>query len=360
MRENLPKELDFVREARNAARAERDFVGVRTTLHIPRVVSARRRVLVMEFVRGARVDDLAYLAKYDIDRNKVALELSRIFSRMVYLNGYFHADPHPGNLLIRPRPPISRSHRNFAIVLLDHGLYFDLPDDLRINYARLWLSLMSPATPDVAKERRRLAQLVGNINPDQYYVFETALTGRANMSDSAEEAGGEIHPADFTRASSMLDMGVMTDAEADAIRMAVATHEGILYDVLAVLRRVPRRVLMVFKLNDLTRSLDHALATTHGDIRIFLVAATYCARAVFWDDLSSLAREVRERGVLAPSAVSRYFGILWRYERTWLPLTFYGAMLDTMAWWRKTRAWMSGLWMRGFEGAHMAAAGLAA
>jgi len=91
MRENLPKEMDFVHEAGNAARCAEDFVGVRTALYIPRVLSATKRTMVMEYIEGGRLDDLQYLAREGIDRNKVAVELSRIFSRMVYLNGYFHA-----------------------------------------------------------------------------------------------------------------------------------------------------------------------------------------------------------------------------------------------------------------------------
>ena len=45
----------------------------------------------MEYIEGGRVDDKEYLAEHKIDRNKVALELARIFSRMVHLNGWFHA-----------------------------------------------------------------------------------------------------------------------------------------------------------------------------------------------------------------------------------------------------------------------------
>lgn len=91
MRENLPKEMDFVHEARNAERAAKDFEKFRTSLYIPEVIAATKRVLIMEFIQGGRVDDLEYLADHNIDRNKVSLELSRIFSQMVYLNGWFHA-----------------------------------------------------------------------------------------------------------------------------------------------------------------------------------------------------------------------------------------------------------------------------
>jgi aarF domain-containing kinase len=92
MRENLPKEMDFTLEATNAQRAIRNFEHTpHTSLYIPRVLGAQPRVLVMEFIRGGRVDDLAYLANHDIDRNMVSLELARVFGKMVHLDGFFHA-----------------------------------------------------------------------------------------------------------------------------------------------------------------------------------------------------------------------------------------------------------------------------
>ena len=91
MRVNLPKEMDFVHEANNAARTTADFEGIPTSLYIPKVISATKRVLIMEYINGGRVYDLQYLSEHNIDRNKVALDLSRIFSQMVYLNGWFHA-----------------------------------------------------------------------------------------------------------------------------------------------------------------------------------------------------------------------------------------------------------------------------
>lgn len=83
--------MDFVHEASNAARAVADFKDLRTSLYIPKVIVATKRVLIMEYIQGGRVDDLKYLADWNIDRNKVAIELSRIFTRMVFINGWFHA-----------------------------------------------------------------------------------------------------------------------------------------------------------------------------------------------------------------------------------------------------------------------------
>lgn len=78
----------------------------------------------------------------------------------------FHADPHHGNLLIRPKAPKSSSPFKFDVVLLDHGQYFDIPDDLRVNYARFWLSLIAGNSPDVLAQRRKYARLVANIDDD--------------------------------------------------------------------------------------------------------------------------------------------------------------------------------------------------
>lgn len=83
----------------------------------------------------------------------------------------------------------------------------------------------------------------------QYPVFEAAITGRVALEGSWDDTDG----SDFRRASSVVDMVPQTDEEKDAIRNAVMQKEGVLLSVFDVLRRVPRRILMVLKLNDLTR-----------------------------------------------------------------------------------------------------------
>ncbi|KAH8916969.1 ABC1-domain-containing protein [Atractiella rhizophila] len=245
MEQNLPLEMDFRHEAANAMRCRADFSGMqKTSLVIPEVIWAKKRVMLMEFIKGGRIDDLAYLKQNSIDRNEVAKELTRIFSQMIYLNGFFHADPHGGNLLIRPAKRGSRSPHNFEIVLLDHGLYFDLPEDLRLNYAHLWLSLISPSSPKVTEERKHYAKLVGNITDEMYPVFESAITGRS----SSVNAEG----------SSLIRAGGLDEAEARRMRHAVV-EGGLIGSIFKLLRGVPRRLLMVLKVNDLTRHLDLSL-----------------------------------------------------------------------------------------------------
>jgi aarF domain-containing kinase len=144
----------------------------------------------------------------------------------------------------------------------------------------------------------------------QYPVFEAALTGRAILESSDQP---ELNTTDGTwsRATGLLDIAPQSEAEIDAIRDAVINREGLLMEILDVLRRVPRRVLMVFKLNDLTRSLDAALKTTHSNVRVFLITARYCARAVWIDDRRRIIDQLREDGLMSLGLVWEYFACWW-------------------------------------------------
>lgn len=166
---------------------------------------------------------------------------------MLFIDGCFHGDPHAGNLLIRPltlsKRLKSRSPYNFEIVLLDHGLWFDISKALRTNYARLWLSLLAPKTEKVDADRRKYAELVGNIGPDLFPIFEAAITGRAGLSEEEEQEGGLKGQLDGSL------MGLATQSKEDAQRMRNAfMQEGIISSIFELLRRVPRRLLMVLKI----------------------------------------------------------------------------------------------------------------
>jgi len=79
------------------------------------------------------------------------------------------------------------------------------------------------------------------------------MAGRASLGGLHDEELDPQSETKFRRASSMIDLMPQTDEEMEAIRDAVIASEGLLLSVFDILRRVPRRVLMVLKLNDLTR-----------------------------------------------------------------------------------------------------------
>ena len=115
-----------------------------------------------------------------------------------------------------------------------------MASDLRVNYAKLWLSLISPGSPSVEADRRKYAYLVGNIDDEMYPLFQAAITGRAALDDPYQNRGGE-------KRTSVMQLGESTAAEQRHMRHAIVEQEGLMQSLFELLRRVPRRLLMVLK-----------------------------------------------------------------------------------------------------------------
>jgi ubiquinone biosynthesis protein len=130
----IPMELDFVNEARNCETLARNFAA-RSDVVIPRVYHdlTTRRVLTMELVDGIKITELDAMAAAGIDKHQIAQKLIEIFTEQILRDGFFHADPHPGNILVQPGP---------RIVLLDFGLAKDFPPAFRDAMVRLTFAIL--------------------------------------------------------------------------------------------------------------------------------------------------------------------------------------------------------------------------
>ena len=174
---SLPQELDFTIEGKNAIITKEHFGKIRESpLVIPDVKWSARRILVMEFMSGHRLDDLEYLDSQGIDRDEVSAALARVFNEMIFGDTPLHCDPHGGNLAIRKNA--GRGIHNFDIILYDHGLYRDIPIALRRSYAKLWLAVIASNESDM----RKYSHEVAGINDDQFPLFASAITGRDYMT----------------------------------------------------------------------------------------------------------------------------------------------------------------------------------
>jgi predicted unusual protein kinase regulating ubiquinone biosynthesis (AarF/ABC1/UbiB family) len=144
--ETVPCELDFVNEGRNAERIGGFFAG-RDDLCVPRIhwdVSSER-VLVMDRMDGIKVSDVAALRGAGIDPSSVMRILVEAYCEQVLVHGFFHADPHPGNLLVQPRPQGPR------VVFLDFGLAKQLPEGFRRGVLGLVVALIRGDTGAMAQ-----------------------------------------------------------------------------------------------------------------------------------------------------------------------------------------------------------------
>lgn len=280
---SLPQELNFECEAENSKRTKEYFGSLSQPLPlvIPDVLWAKKRILVMACETGKRLDDLDYMDSQGIDRDEVSATLARIFNEMIFGEGApLHCDPHGGNIAIR-KNDTRRRGPNFDIVLYDHGLYRDIPQDLRRSYAKMWLAVIDG---DMEGMKKYVNEVAG-IGEDKFPLFASAITGRDFMIVSDTNEGGVMKPKEASEQKTM----------------STALQEGLLADLVQMLGQVPRIILLILKTNDLTRSLDESLHTKQGPVRQFLILARYCMRTVFYEQLE----EIKKRGSLywPPNAI---------------------------------------------------------
>ena len=228
MESSLPLELNFTLEGENAMRCKAYFKNIpNTPLLIPDVKWGLRRILVMDYISGHRPDDLAYLDSNGIDRDEVSAALARIFNEMIFGDGApLHCDPHGGNIAIRKNT--ARRKLNFDIILYDHGLYRDIPKQLRRDYAKLWLAVIDADE----KNMRTYAHKVAGITDEQFPLFASAITGR-----------------DYTVVTKSV-VSSRTNQEKEVISGAMG--DGMLQQLVQLLASVPRIILLILKTNDLS------------------------------------------------------------------------------------------------------------
>ncbi len=145
--EHVPRELNFVNEGHNAEAIGRYFKG-RDDVGVPRIhwEFTTRRVLVMEYVDGIKITDLVALREAGLDRARISQLLVEAYCEQILNQGFFHADPHPGNLLVQRLP--SGEPR---LVFLDFGLAKELPPRFRQGAMDFAAALLR-ADPDAMAE----------------------------------------------------------------------------------------------------------------------------------------------------------------------------------------------------------------
>ncbi|MDE4084097.1 AarF/UbiB family protein [Planococcus maritimus] len=114
MTETIGAELNFVGELQNG-RAFADRFAEMDGVHIPVYYDeyTTRRVLVMEWIEGARITDISFIEEHGLNRHEISERLFILFLEQVLYGGQFHADPHGGNILLKP---------DGTIVLIDFGM----------------------------------------------------------------------------------------------------------------------------------------------------------------------------------------------------------------------------------------------
>jgi predicted unusual protein kinase regulating ubiquinone biosynthesis (AarF/ABC1/UbiB family) len=153
----IAEEMDFHHEADNVERfgelfRDSDFVI------IPRVYRevTTTRVLVMQFFEGFRVNEVDEIVRHNVDTQKMIENLIGFYGDQLLIHGFFHADPHPGNILVRP---------DSRIVLLDYGMVLEVTPELRQDLVRIVIAAVRSDIDELINMAYKLDMLEYDVSP---------------------------------------------------------------------------------------------------------------------------------------------------------------------------------------------------
>lgn len=146
---SIMKELDFLNEARNIEQF-RKFYQDDPNFIVPVAYKglSTERVLIMEFVSGCKITDIKRLEEWGLDPKEIAVKGLDIYLKQIFEAGYFHADPHPGNVLVRP---------DGVIVLIDFGMVGKLMQQDKFALAGIFISMAQHNARGMANNFRKLS-----------------------------------------------------------------------------------------------------------------------------------------------------------------------------------------------------------
>ncbi len=145
------EELDFLREVGNIERIAANFTK-RTDVQFPRPIEGMctKRVMVTTFVEGTKVGDTAVLDAKKIDRKALARKIVEVFCQQIFVDGVYHADPHPGNMLVG---------EDGSLILLDFGATAELSPQMREGIPEFLEAVIRRDTDAIIKALRKMGFL---------------------------------------------------------------------------------------------------------------------------------------------------------------------------------------------------------
>lgn len=159
-RRSLLAELDYRREAQNLVALGRSLDRFERLL-VPRPIDdySTSRVLTMEYVQGAKLDDVSPLARLELDGAAIADELFEAYLVQVLVDGLFHADPHPGNILLT---------RDGRLALIDLGMVGHIAPGMRDRLLKLLIALGEGQSDEVADHALAMSTTSAESDRDRF------------------------------------------------------------------------------------------------------------------------------------------------------------------------------------------------
>ncbi|MFC9655378.1 2-polyprenylphenol 6-hydroxylase [Bacillus subtilis] len=153
---SLRAELDYTIEGRNAEKVDKQFEND-PKIRIPKVYwdYSTQKVLTMEYVEGTKLNEIKKIDFKGYNRKVLAERLVRAIFHQILIEGFFHGDPHPGNILALPGE---------VIVFMDFGMVGRLTPEMKSHFASLVISMMRQSTDGVIKAITRMGLVPDDVN----------------------------------------------------------------------------------------------------------------------------------------------------------------------------------------------------
>lgn len=156
---SLRAELDYTMESRNAEKIAKQF-GNDPAIYVPKVFLeySAKKVLTMEYVDGVKLNEPDKLKQYGYNPKNLAERLAKAIFHQIFNNGFFHGDPHPGNVLVLPGE---------VIAFIDFGMVGRLSPEMKYHFSSLVIALMRQSTDGVIKAILRMGLVPDDVNMAQ-------------------------------------------------------------------------------------------------------------------------------------------------------------------------------------------------
>lgn len=166
----LRNELDYRQEAKNAkifSEYSRDEPGLEAPT--PHWDLTTEEVLVLDQVKGIKITDYDELEDAGISRTEVARRVQKAYLEQIYVQGFFHADPHPGNIFVRPDPsgpPVDEGKR-FVLVFVDFGMVGEISPGTRSQLRQMLIAVINQDYRRIVELAKELKFLLPEADDDK-------------------------------------------------------------------------------------------------------------------------------------------------------------------------------------------------
>ena len=248
LKETMFMELDFEAEGKNSEKCKKDLQHF-NYIYVPDVLWSitSKRILTTEFIDGVKISETEKLKEEGLNLSEIGESLLHAFGEQVFHTGFVHADPHPGNILVRKH----NGTKHAELILLDHGLYETIPTEIRLPLARVWQAV-------VENDHIAMKKYSNELGVEDYRLFCIALTTRwigtapgerDFLTDYIESRGG-------IKNLSRKHFKTLPEEQKVKIRAAFRDIHDKMFDVF---QNIPPRLVLVFRNLNIIRSIikDH-------------------------------------------------------------------------------------------------------